>query len=109
MDLDVAAVLEQMVAAAKGSLARDWPKAKAFARPELERLARSLADIARLVRAGEVNEQQARALLQIHRNTTQTVLLTIEGLGLIAVENAVNAALGAARDAVNAAAGLALL
>lgn len=52
---------------------------------------------------------QAQALLQIHRNTTQTVLLTIEGLGVIAVENAINAALSAVATAVNKAAGLALL
>jgi hypothetical protein len=98
-----------MLAAARASLAESWPGVRDFAGPELRRLAGVLADITRLIEAGKVNREQARALLRIHRNTTVTVLLTLEGLGVVAAENAINAALGAVGDVVNAAVGFRLL
>jgi hypothetical protein len=108
-DLSPKRLVTDMLAAVKASLGTDWPKARDYARPEFQRLATSLVDIGKLVLAGKVNEQQARALLAIHRNTTQIVLLTIEGLGVIAVENAINAALDAIRTTVNRAVKFALL
>jgi len=109
MALDPSPIAASMLKAAKDSLASDWPKARAYADGEFKRLAQALADIGTLVAEGTVNEQQARALVQIHKNTTQTVMLTIEGLGIIAVENAINAALGAVATAVNKAVGLTVL
>lgn len=102
-------MFEPMLAAARQSLGKDWPKAKDYAKTAFTGLAHALVDISALAASGKVNKQQAQALLRIHRNTTTMVLLTIEGLGIIAVENAVNAALKVVRDAVNAAAGLAIL
>ena len=40
-----------------------------------------------------MNKQQAKAILQFHKNTTLMFLLTIEGLVVFAVENAINAAI----------------
>jgi hypothetical protein len=107
--LSVAGLVTDMLDAVKASLGKDFSKTKDFAKPELQRLARSLVDITKLVVAGKVTDQQARALVAIHRNTTQIVLLTIEGLGIIAVENATNAAIDAIRTTVNRAAKFALL
>jgi hypothetical protein len=100
-DLSVSDLMNDMLGAVKASLGKDFSKAKDFAKPEFQRLARSLVDIAKLVAEKKVNQQQARSLLAIHRNTTQTVLLTIEGLGVIAVENALNAAFDVIRTTVN--------
>ena len=98
-----------MVGAAKGTLDRDWKRARAFAEPELARLAQSLVDIGKLLVEGKITELEARSLLVIHTNTTRTVLLTVKGLGLLAVENAINAALGAVQQAVNGALGIVLI
>ena len=98
-----------MAAAAKGTLSRDWPRVRDFAEPELARLAQSLVDIGQLLAEGKISQLEARSLLEIHKNTTRTVLLTIKGMSLLAVENAINAALGAVRDAVNGALSFALL
>lgn len=106
MSLKVSDLLPSMVSAAKDSLLEDWPKVQDFAKPELKKLAQSLVDISKLVVNGNVNKQQAKAILQIHKNTTLMVLLTIEGLGIIAVENAINAAIKAVGDLVNTAAGI---
>ena len=100
--LRVSELLESMMGAARESLSDDWPRARDYAKPELKKLAQSLIDITRLAASGKVNRQQAKALLRIHRNTTLTVMLTVEGLGVIAVENAINAALEAVRDTMNA-------
>ncbi len=106
MSLKLSDLVKSMVDAAKNSLASDWPKVEDYGRPELKKLSQSLIDIARLAADGKINARQAKAILQIHRNTTQTVMLTVEGMGLIAVEKAINAALKSVADAVNAAAGM---
>jgi len=107
--MDVATLFQDLLGAAKASFAKDWKKAKDYAEPELRRLAASLVDIGELALAGKVNEQQAKAMLRIHRSAVETVLLTVKGLGILAVENAINAALGAVKKAVNKAVGFALL
>jgi hypothetical protein len=108
-ELSVGDLVSDMLQAVKASLGKDYSKAKDFARPEVQRLARSLVDIAKLVAAGKVTKQQAKSLVAIHKNTTRVVFLTIEGLGIIAVENALNAAIGAVRSAVNGAVKFALI
>jgi hypothetical protein len=108
-DLSVSDLVTDMLGAAKTSLGKDFSKAKDFAKPEFQRLARSLVDIVKLVAEKKVNQQQAKSLLEIHRNTTKVVLLTIQGLGIIAVENAINAALDVVRTTVNKAAKFALI
>ena len=102
-------LVESMMTAAKTSLGNDWAKAKTFAKPEFSRLARSLVDIGKLTANGDISAAEARALLAIHRNTTRTVLLTVEGLGLLAVEKAINAAIGSVKDAINTAVGVAVI
>jgi hypothetical protein len=109
VELDVDALVKSMVAAARASLGRDWTKARKFAEPQLDNLARSLVNIGELSAGGEISGAEAAALLEIHKNTTRTVLLTVKGLGLLAAENALNAALGAVREVVNGAVGFALL
>jgi len=98
-----------MLGAAKGTLDRDWPRVRGFAEPEITKLANTLVEIGKLFLEGKITELEARSLLEIHKNTLRTVLLAIQGLSLLAVENAINAALGAVRDAVNGSLGLALL
>ena len=109
MALKVSDLFKSMLEAAKDSFAEDWPKVQEYAKPELKKLAQSLADITKLVVNDTINKQQAKALLQIHKNTTLMVLLTIEGLGVIAVENAINAAIKTVEETINAAAGIKLL
>ena len=98
-----------MTEAATASLGSDWPKVRDFAKPELARLARSLLDIGRLAAEQKISLEEAHSLVEIHKNTTRMVMLTVQGLGILAVERAINAALGAVRDTINTALGVALL
>ena len=106
MALKFSQVFSEMINAVKASLGKDWGKAKDYANPEIKRLAQSLIDISKLTALGKINQQEAKALIQIHKNTTQMVFLTVEGLGIIAVENAINAALDVVKKSVNAVAGI---
>jgi hypothetical protein len=105
----IADLVSSMTEAAKDSLGGDWPKARTYAKPEFARLAQSVVDIGELAATGEISAAEAKALLSIHKNTTRTIFLTVEGLGILAVEKAVNAALGSVKEAVNAAVGVALI
>jgi hypothetical protein len=107
--LSIDALAKSMVAAARDSLGRDWSKARKFAEPQLDNLARSLVSVGQMAADGTITVQEAAALLEVHKNTTRTVLLTQKGLGLLAVENAINAALGAVKETLNGALGVALL
>lgn len=109
MALNVSELGKAMLTAAKGKLSDHWPDVREYAKSEAKKTAETLAMIERLTLSGEINAQQGKALLQMQRNSTLSVLLTIEGLGLLAVESAINAALAAVRDTVNTAVGFALL
>ena len=109
MALNVKSLATAMLGAAKGKLQKNWPEVKEYAQTEARKTADTLASIERLVVAGQINSKQAKALLRMQRNSAQAVLLTIEGLGLLTVESAINAALGAVRETVNGAVGFALL
>jgi hypothetical protein len=103
MALDVGELVKKMFAAFENSLAESWPDVKEYAEAEAKKLAESLIMIEKLVLADKINEEQAKLHFQIQRNATRMVLLTIEGLGIIAVEQAINAALDVLKDTVNTA------
>lgn len=108
-DLNVEELLESMLAAAKGEFSEQWPKIKDYAEPELEKLASTLVQIGRLKATNEISKGEARVLLEMQKNTTRTVMLTLEGMGLLMVEAAINSALAVVKETVNGAIGLALL
>lgn len=104
MSLKVGDLASDMIAAAKAPLADDWPEVRDYAESEFKSLARTLNDIVRLAEKDKITAAEAKSLLRIHRNTTLTVLLTVKGLGVLAAERAINAALKAVAGAVNRAA-----
>lgn len=109
MAVDWKVVGPQMLMAAKGVLAKKWPKVKDYAEVEFKKLADTLEMIEKLFLAGTITEDEARLHLQIQKNAARTVLLTFQGLGMLAAEEAINAALGVLKAPVNAALGFKLL
>lgn len=102
MSLKLRDILAPMVAAAKESLSADWAHVRDYA-PEFKQLAQTLVDITKLAAHQKISAAEAKSVLHIHKNTALMVMLTIEGLGVIAGERAINAALKAVRDTVNKA------
>lgn len=109
MAIDVSKLTEDMLGAVKGVFEKKWPTVKGYAEMEFKKIAESIAAIERMKLAGKITEEQARLHLDIQRNATRVVLLTLEGLGILIVEQAINAALGVIKDTVNSALGWKLI
>jgi hypothetical protein len=107
--IDANELLEKMLKAVKKSLEDKWPQVRDLARSEFGKFARNIEDIRDMKKRHKITKAQAALQLDIQKNSIKTVLLTEEGLGLLAVEAAINAALDAIRATVNKAIGWALL
>lgn len=101
MALRASTLVKKMLAAAKGEVAEKWPEVKVYAETEAKKLAQTLVMIEKLKVSGRITKKQAEILLDMQKQTSRVVLLTIEGLSLLAAEAAVNAAIKSIRDAVN--------
>lgn len=108
-NIDIQKVSVSMIEAAKGVFGEKWPGVRDYAEAEIEKLARTLAQIVVLKASGRINEAEASVLLEMQKNTARAVMLTLEGMSLLLVEAAINAALAVVKDVVNAALGFALL
>lgn len=107
--IDVEQLSKDMLAAARDVLKKQWPKAKDYAASEFKKIGESILFIESQLALGKMTPEQAKLHLEIQKNASRTVLLTLEGLGIVAVEAAINAALAVVRDTVNKAVGFALL
>lgn len=109
MSLNASQLGQDMLGAFKGVLNKKWPDIQEYAQAEANKLAQALVMIETLKLSGKINESQARLHLEIQKNSTRTVFLTLEGLGILVVEEAVNSALAVVKEAVNSALGFALV
>ena len=102
MALEVDELAQKMVEAIGGVLVDYWDETKPYAEEEAQKLAQSLQDIEKLFEDGTITAEKAIIQLDMQKKAAQAVFLTVEGLSIIAAENAINAGLGVVRDAVNA-------
>lgn len=109
MALDVADMAAQMLKASKDVFAGKWPKVKNYAESEFKKLAETLVMIEKLRLSNQLTDEEAKLHLQIQKNAARAVLLTLQGLGLITVEQAMNTALSVVRKTVNTAVGFTLI
>ena len=108
-EINVSKLLQNMLGAAEGVFDQKWPQVKDFAETEFEKLAQTLAQITKLTLSNQISESEARVLLEMQKNTARTVMLALEGMGLLLVEQAINAALSVVKDTVNGAIGFTLI
>lgn len=109
MNLDAISLGKDILAALNGSLVAKWPDAKEYGETEAKKLAQTLVMIGTLKATGKINKEQAELHLEMQKNATRMVLMTIEGLGILAAEGAINSALNAVKDTVNKEIGFTLL
>jgi len=103
MPLDADELAREMVAAMGGVLEDYWNEARPYAEGEAQKLAQSLRAIGQMLEDGTIGVEKAKVQLDMQKNAARAVLVTIEGLSIVAAEQAINAGLGVIRDAVNAA------
>jgi hypothetical protein len=109
MALDWESLGGEMLSAVKKALGKKWPKARDYAKVEVKKLGDTLVLIEQLYATGKITEEEARLHLQLQKNAARTVLLTLEGLGMLAAEAAINAALEVVRAPVNKVLGFELV
>ncbi len=109
MALSIPELVKDMLNASKPVLKNYWKEVKPFAEKESRSFAQNLVMIEKLKLTGDLTEKEAKLHVKLQTNSFRTVLLAIEGLGIIAVENAINAAIGAIRKTVNTSLGWAIL
>ena len=103
MAIDLSQLLPQMLAAASAPLKKQWPVVKDYVESELKKIGESIAFIEAQRLAGKMTDEQARLHLELQKMASKNVLIAAEGLGYLAVEAAINAALGVIKTAVNTA------
>jgi hypothetical protein len=103
MALDVGTLADNMLGAALPILRKGAQDAESFAKTEFTKIAQTIVSIGEQVAAGQINQQQAALLLDMQTSASRNVLLCLQGLALLAVEEAINAALAIVKNAVNTA------
>jgi len=109
MAIDVAALAAQMSNAALPILKSSAPSIGGYVQGECAKIAQTIATIESERAASGISDDEAKLLLEMQKGAMRSVLLSAEGLGLLAVEKAINAALDAVKPIVNVALGFALL
>lgn len=103
MTLNVGTLADEMLGAALPILKKSAQDAESFAKTEFTKIAQTIVAIGEQVAAGQINQQQAVLLLDMQTSASRNVLLCLEGLALLAVEEAINAALAVVKTLVNTA------
>jgi len=109
MSLNAEQLGNDMLAAVKPVLLTHWGKAVPYATAEVQKLAICAVQIEAGYKSGELNAEEARILRDMQASASRAALTTIETIGLIAAQNAINAALKVLSAAVNKAVGIAIL
>lgn len=107
--MDWKKVFEDMLAAAKGAAAQDWPALRDYARHEFETLSSIAARLEVRKLDGSITEVNARFLIGQYALAAKSVLYAVEGLKNVMIERAWNAAMAVLNLAINKAIGWALL
>ncbi len=108
-NIDITKVATDMLNAAKGVLTAQWATVEPFAKLQFKQLAQNLELIIGLKLSGKITEEQTQLLLSMHQHSQIILLTSLQGISIVTAENAINAALSVAKDAVNTAIGFPLI
>ncbi|HNW98581.1 MAG TPA: hypothetical protein PKK00_09255 [Bacteroidales bacterium] len=109
MPINTEQILKQMLDEFKKIISDKWPEIRDTATDGLKKISENIAQIELMKANNTITLEQAQLQLDIQKNTLKTILITEKGLTLLAVESAINAALGIVKDAVNTAIGWTVL
>jgi len=109
-ELNIPELAENMVEASKDSFdAESWKEAGKFVQTESKKFVEDLAEIHKWKQEGTIDQEQAEALIRLHKRSMKMVLTASTGVSLIMAEKAINAALNVIRQTVNSVIGWELL
>ena len=102
-NFDIGKVVNDMINASSGALANGGQQAAEYATHEYELFISDIEHVQTMAEQGTISEEEAQFLVNQHKSSMQSVLLTVEGLEIIAVQNAINAALAVLSAALSTA------
>lgn len=98
-------VLDDMVAtmtnAVKTQVSQDWTRMAGFAAEQMKLIGLTIIAINTLQKAGEITPEQAKADLEIAKNTAEMALITETSLTKLMAQQAIANALDAVKDVVD--------
>ncbi len=109
MAINLEEILPPMIAAAKSTLNDNWPNAKDCAVSELKKIGENIIKVESLVVQEKISKETAQLHLEIQKNSTRNVLLSIDGVGLLLADQVIETSLSAVREIVNSAFGTSFL
>ncbi len=83
MSLNAGELAANMVEAMKGVFDEKWSEIKEYAETEAKKLAESFVMVEKLKLLRQIDEEESELQFNIQKNASRTVLLTIEGLGIL--------------------------
>lgn len=101
-DIDIQQIIKDCTAAVKSILGKSWKQYKPYAEHEFQKFSESAEFLAKLKLAGNIGEEELKLRLQMQELAFRNVLLAIQGIGIVTVQNVLNAVLGIVYKAVNA-------
>jgi hypothetical protein len=105
--LDITQVVNDMLQAALPHLSNGGQQASTFASHEFQQYIINIEHVQTMAEEGKVTDQEAQFLVDQYKMSMKAVLLAVEGLGMIATQNAINAAIDVLNGALKAALGAA--
>jgi hypothetical protein len=106
-NLDINKVVSDMLQASSAALIKGGQQASEYASHEYAQFIDDIEHVQTMAEQGTITAAEAQALVDQYKMSMQAVLLCVEGLGVIAVQSAINAALKVLNDAIAAALGAA--
>jgi hypothetical protein len=106
-NLDITKVVNDMLQSALPYLSKGGQQASAFASHEFQQYITNIEHIQTMAEAKKITDQEAQFLVNQYKLNMQAILLTVEGLGVIATQKAINAAIDVLNSALNTALGAA--
>lgn len=100
---------EKILEGARTAFGARFAKVKTFVKAESEKLAVTLRMIIEARARNEITEDEARVLLNMQKVSASAVITAAEGMTAVAVQAAIDAALGVVRQFVNGKLGFNLL
>jgi hypothetical protein len=113
MSFDIKAAAEQLATALMPALKDGGAKAATLAEAEAQKLASSVATVGELYAAGHIDGEEAKVLLRVQRDASESVLASLAEVGRVVVHQALGLGLEElvkiAGDALSGALGAAVL
>ena len=98
-----------MISAAIGVFKKNWAIVQPYAENEFAKFSQDLILIEAMVTAGTMSQTRAKLHVEMQKNSMRAVMIAVEGIGIITVEEAINAVFAVLSQTVNKAVGFVLL